>query len=40
MGVTMKQQDSASGAIVIRKFNKTHNSAEWLVLGLDGTSFL
>src|SRR5699024_12856648 len=40
MGVTMKQQDSASGAIVIRKFNKPHNAAEWLELVMNAIFFL
>ena len=36
----MKQQDSASGAIVIRKFNKPHNAAEWLELVMNAIFFL
>ena len=36
----MKQQDSASGAIVIRKFQKPHNAAEWLELVMNAIFFL
>ena len=40
MGVTMKQQDSASGAVVRKKFNKPHNAAEWLELVMNVIFFL
>ena len=36
----MKQQDSASGAIVVRKFHKPHNAAEWLELVMNAVFFL
>ena len=37
----MKQQDSASGAVVVRKkFNKPHNAAEWLELVMNAIFFL
>ena len=40
MGVTMKPRNSASGAIVIRKFTKPHNAAEWLELVMNTIFFL
>ena len=36
----MKQRNSASGAIVIRKFTKPHNAAEWLELVMNTIFFL